>query len=344
MKKLIALLLSVLLLAALFTGCMGIKPLDPPGSEPAEKEPVSTGEAPSGTPADTQAPVPADADGAALLARAVELLNAAGSLRFHIEINETVSTEGFAITIDFDADGVHSSDPKAIYIKGKASVFGMEIPMEQYRFTEDDAVINYSWDDERQIFLRSEEALPEETAQAAAPTLDYAALETSTAREGGEYVVTVNATLEQAAVLLQQTASVLSDSEAEDVMPDLEDSEGAEALKDVRFPLVFRIDEASGHLTGIALDLDSLIAASMAAAPDDAEPQGEAHGKLELRYSDFDAVEPIVAPAEYEEDDSSDWDWDEDWDDDDWVDTLDDDWDWDDGETDADAETETAGS
>lgn len=330
MKKLIAILLVLLLTASLFAGCKDEKTLDTTAAPAAEtaaryqSEPAST-EAPatespatetpaaaeSTEPESSSAPVPVEADGVKLLKEAAEKMTALNSLGFRLEFLEEITSESISMGISLKADGAATTDPKATHLKGSMSVLGMEFPMEEYSFAKDNTLVRYEWDEEEQSFLRSEsepeEADPDETP--AAP--DYDALEISTAKDGSEYVLTVNAGPEQFAALFQVVGGFLNGSNSTDMLSslsELTDAGDEEELANMRFPLIFRIDEASGRMTCFTLDLDALFAALLAAHGEDATADGSVGGHLSLYYFDFDAVEPIVAPTEYKvQENPEDW-------------------------------------
>ena len=269
MKKLIAILLVLLLTASLFAGCQNEKspattaaPLapaesdtqhqsEPAGTEaPATDAPVT--EAPvTEAPATTEALEPVDVDGAQLLKVAAEKMKEVKSLRFKMEMSiEIIADQLGSMEMIYSADGEHTADPNATHLKGNVSLFGfMESPIEEYTFVEDNKSISYEWDNDAQTFERSETELGEkEDEQQEAKEFDYSTLDAVTVKDGGEYVVTVNATMKQARVLMQLGAGVLSGSETTEML-DADDSED-EDEKDVKLPMIFRIDEASGRITG----------------------------------------------------------------------------------------------
>ena len=248
-------------------------------------------------------------DGAQLLKVAAEKMKEVKSLRFKMEMSiEIIADQLGSMEMIYSADGEHTADPNATHLKGNVSLFGfMESPIEEYTFVEDNKSISYEWDNDAQTFERSETELGEkEDEQQEAKEFDYSTLDAVTAKDGGEYVVTVNATMKQARVLMQLGAGVLSGSETTEML-DADDSED-EDEKDVKLPMIFRIDEASGRITGFILDLDEMLAESVAEDGEDSEDVGEMHGKLALHYSDFDSVETIEPPAEYVEAEPDDWD------------------------------------
>ncbi len=337
MKKLTAILLVLLLTASLFAGCQNEKTPDttaapaadsgaqyqseaattaaPVTDAPATEAPAT--EAPATEAPATEALEPVDVDGAQLLKDAAEKMKELKSLRFAVDLNEEITSEGFTIGVAIKTEGAHTAEPNATYQKGSMEMFGMEIPVEEYRFVQGDTLVTYSYDMERESFLRSESELEEEETDD--EELDYSTLETSTAKDGSEYVVTVNSSYEQAGRLMKLGAGILAGSEATEMLPDFSDDEqSAELMGDMRFPVVFRIDEASGRITGFVLDLSALFDAMLEVAGQDTEIDGQMKGKMEVRYSDFDSVEPIEAPTEFIEDEPTDWDedFDFDWDED----------------------------
>ena len=341
MKKLTAILLILMLTAALFTGCMNAKLPEPKTS--ADKEPAATkaaaatdkvpatdapaetdkpaapdssaDPAPStDTPTDTHRPVHGNTDGATLLAEAGRKLAEAKSLRYHMEISEEISSEGIHMTFSVQNDGAYTAEPQASYSKGSISMFGMNIDVEEYTFVNGHTKTTYTWDTLRKVFQRSETEVDDDDA-AEAPKLDYEAMDITTEKEGDAYIVTVNATYEQTAAFLRIATDFLKGSESSAMLPDLDEDEEAAALKEAKYPLVFRIDESTGRLIGFMLDLNELVASTMDAVGADEELDdidGEMSGKLELSYFDYDAVAPITAPAEYREGDDSEFsiDWD----------------------------------
>ena len=333
MKKLTAILLVLLLTASLFAGCQNEKtPATTAAPATTEaKAPDTTAapvtdapatEAPATEAPDTEAPAtealePVDVDGAQLLKDAAEKMKELKSLRFAVDLNEEITSEGFTIGVAIKTEGAHTAEPNATYQKGSIEMFSMEIPVEEYRFVQGDTLVTYSYDMERESFLRSESELEEEETDD--EELDYSTLETSTAKDGSEYVVTVNSSYEQAGKLMKLGAGVLAGSEVTEMLPDFsDDEENSELMGDLRFPFVIRIDAASGRITGFVLDLSALFDAMLEVAGQDTEIDGQMKGKMEVRYSDFDSVEPIEAPTEFIEEEPTDWDedFDFDWDED----------------------------
>ncbi|MBR6377769.1 MAG: hypothetical protein IKS05_08390 [Oscillospiraceae bacterium] len=305
MKKITALLLAALLLAALFAGC-----------KQEEKNNAATT-----VPGTTAAPVsstaaPEEPDPAQLFAQAAENMQALKSLGFRMDLTETVSMgEGensFEMETGLQCEGRHSVDPDATYMKGSVKFFGMDMPMESYSFTQGNTLISYDWDEDEKIFLRSE--LPqEETDPAQDPEVDVSGLEWTASTENGLYVLKTQAGAREAEGLLFLTTGFLSGSSSLETLSDLTDPDAVGDLKDAKVDFTFRVDPKTGYLVGCVVDLNSLLAASLAQAGAEAGA-GSATGVLELSYFDFDAAAPIAAPTEYREQEAMDWndlDWDE---------------------------------
>ena len=143
MKKILAFLLCLLMLASVFAGC-GSKSNS---NDTTEQKPETTTAAPT----TTQAP-PEPLSAAEVAARCREAMNGVKSMRAPVEYAAklTIKAQGMNVSLNMDGsyDMEYTKEPAITHIKGEMSAMGQKITMDAYTAEEAGKTVVYQWDEE----------------------------------------------------------------------------------------------------------------------------------------------------------------------------------------------------
>ena len=280
MKRALALLLCLVLLAGLFAGCTDTKN-ESASTAPSESR-VPTTETPTEAPTE---PVTA----ASVAARSAERMKQLNTMRAKETFSAEFGVAAQGMTMKIKLNGAYdvesSKEPYGIHMKGKLSFMNREQETDAYVLREGDRNVQYVWDESQQVYLSS-----------VADEADLTGLNLNEVMTDG----TRSWEMEQTDQTFVLHTELPMDQKALAAMPAISQIFGElELPEDALIPITVTVDSESMYVTAASFDLDAVVGAMFssilgAAYGEDSEVTGTM--RVEMELTDHDAPITIQAP------------------------------------------------
>lgn len=309
-KRIIALLLSLLLVLALFTACRktDAKSKDK-DSDNEESTAASGGDAQSGddtqsgqsqvTPGDGNDPDDGgDPEAAAVWAEVQDAMSEVESmeLEYDVPVDLTINMGGLKSNASIHVNMIVETrtEPTATHTKGTigTSLFGaeQEVETELYQFYEDGNLVSYTWDPQQETFIRTVEEDVEDPG--ANPTENFTEEEYQWTMEETDdaYVLTCELTEEQMEKLFSSIGDASSTSLPVDITQTAE-------------PVVIHmtVNKQTMLIEQITMDLSSVVTAAYAASEEMEGIDVTADAPVTFTFRRYNEIGEITAPTNYVE-------------------------------------------
>ena len=312
-KRIIALLLSLIMVLALFSGCQEKnKASDKTGKEDAEGKGEEKTPQPSQNTSrvegdesdpDTEDPgndTPDSSAGALDEKQIRERVGAAMDgvtsveMVYNVPLEATISTSGFSMTYTMNMDFVIETilEPEATHLTGTVSLSFMgneqEMHVEAYKFTEDDTEISYTWDESAQTFYRTVEPKTETESEVPGVGMIEDEHEWTVEEHENEYILSCKMTEED-----MKTVFSSLDGSAEGVFSFDELSETE--------PLVIymTVDKDTMLVKDMSIDLSSVFVNALKSNEQMESFDIEGSCPATFTFRNYNEVEPFSPPTNY---------------------------------------------